>query len=237
MKTPILFFLLIFSLTTFGQRSHFKTIRKILTDINDDGKMDTIIVSSSLKENDGFNRISVSLAGFKKQTFIAKDFWTVVDKWFLDNNKNAVNSRLMFLKKTNKHAVVLLFGLMDGAGYRGEFSIINIENNNVKMVFDHSDDGIDVEVPKTLTDLEHNERLCFVYNSIGELVGYDAKTNSDIKSYTPYFVYPVTDTCKLNKPLTKKYNQENYVFAGFNYNDKLRVLYPRKKGKISIYKK
>ena len=215
----------------------YKNVRIILTDINDDGKTDTIIISSSLNSPGLFNKVSILLAGFTKHVFIAGDMWTDVDETFLRANKNAVNSKAFFLKKTAKHAVILLFGVLDGAGYRGEFSIINVENNNAKMVFDHTSDDIDVEVPQTLTDLDHNDKLCFVYNSIGERAGYDVKTNSDIGTYTPYFVYPVTDTCKLNKPLTKKYNQENYVFAGFEYNDKLRVLYPRKKGKFSLYKK
>jgi hypothetical protein len=34
-----------------------------------------------------------------------------------------------------------------------------------------------------------------------------------------------------------KYNRDNYVFAGFNYSEKTRVLYPRKKGRFAIYKK
>jgi hypothetical protein len=215
----------------------YKNVRTILTDINDDGKADTIIISSSLGSPGLFNKVSILLAGFTKRVFTARDMWTDLDETFLRTNKNAVNSKSLFLKKTAKHTVILLFGVLDGAGYRGEFSIINIENNSIKMVFDHTSEDIDVEVPKTLTDLEHYDRLCFVYNSIGERAGYDVKTNSDIGTYTPYFVYPVTDTCKLNKPLTKKYNQENYVFAGFEYNDKLRVLYPRGKGKLRMYKK
>lgn len=222
---------------THQQRPVYKKIRTVLADINGDNKTDTIIISSSLNSPGFFNKVSIALAGFKKHVFIARDMWTDVDETFLRANKNVVASNAFFLKKTATHAVILLFGVLDGAGYRGEFSMINIENNNVKMVFDHTSEDIDVEVPKTLTDLEHNDRLCFIYSSIGERVGYDVKTNSDIDTYTPYFVYPVRDTCKLNKPLTKKYNQENYVFAGFEYNDKIRVLYLRKKGKFSIYKK
>ena len=213
----------------------YKEIRKVLTDVNGDSKTDTIIISSSLNSPAFFNKVSIALAGFKKHVFIAKDMWTDVDETFLRANKNAVASNAFFLKKTALHAVILLFGELDGAGYRGEFSIINIESNNVKMVFDHSDDGI--ELPKTLTDLEQNGRLCFVYTALHEFDGYDKKSDSDIGTYTPYFVYPVTDNCKLDKPLTKKYNQDNYVFAGFNYSEKVRVLYPRKKGRFSIYKK
>lgn len=241
MKVSLLFTFLVVSMSALCQQykkaSAFKIVRTILTDINNDNKIDTIIISSSLKEKRFYNRISISLAGLRKQTFDAKDEWTEVDNWFLDSNKNAVNTKLLFLKKNDKHAVILLFGPIDGAGYRGEFSIVNIENNKAKMVFDHAEDSVDVEVPKTLTDLEQNGRLCFVYTTLHEFDGYDARSNADIGTYTPYFVYPINDTCKLNKHLTQKYNQDNYVFAGFNYNEKIRVLYPRKKGKFRIYKK
>jgi len=236
---PLVF--LAFSLSALGQQQKraipFKNVKTIVIDINNDGRVDTIIMTSSLKEKNFFNKITVSLSGLKKKTFYAKEAWTEVDQSFLESNKNTVNSKLLFLKSTNLHAVILLFGVMDGAGYRGEFSILNIENGNVKMVFDHADDNIDVEVPRRLTDLEQNGRLCFIYNALHEFDGYDAKSNSDIGSYAPYFVYPVSDTCKLDKPLTKKYNQHNYVFAGFNYDEKIRILYPRKKGKFKIYKK
>jgi hypothetical protein len=241
----ILFNILLLSiyLSAFGQttktKTHYRTIRTIFTDINNDNKTDTIILSSSLPEQSSFNRITISISGFKKQTFYAKDSWTTVDKWFLDSNRNTVNSKFLFLKKTDKHAVILLFGILDGAGYRGEFSIINIENNNIRMVFDHTENGIyDVEVPSKLIDLEANGRLCFIYTGLHEFDGYDANLNGDIGSYTPYFVFAVNDTCELNKPLTKKYNEDNYVFAGFNYSEKIRILYPRNKmKKPSIYKK
>jgi len=244
MRILILLLFLFFAINGFGQktkkRTVYHTVKTILTDVNNDNQTDTITLSSSLVNTSTcFNRISISLSGFKKQTFKAKDYWTVVDKWFLDSNKNAVNSKLLFFKKTDKHAVILLFGILDGAGYRGEFSIINIENNNSKMVFDHTENGIyDVEDPTKLVDLEHDGRLCFIYKGIGEFDGYDAKSNGDIGSYVPYFVFPVDDSCKLNKPLTKKYNEEHYVYAGLSFNDKIRVLYPRnKKRKPSIYRK
>jgi len=241
MKKTATLICLVFATVVYGQTAkktvHFNLIKTILTDINDDGKIDTITISSSLKEKDCFNRISISLAGFKKQTFRAKYYWSAVDKLFLDSNKNAANTKLLFLKKTDKHAVILLFSELDGAGYRGEFSMINIENNNIKMVFDHSDDGIDVEVPKKLADLENNGRLCFIYCGIGEFESYSAKYNADIGSYQPRFVYPVSDTCKLDKVLMKKYNEDHYVFAGYDYNDKVRILYPRNGGKPRIWKK
>jgi hypothetical protein len=221
---------------------HYKPIKRIFVDIDNDHKTDTITLSTSLKEPTSFNKISVNLSSGVKSSFVARDSWTLVDKSFLDSNKNLANSDFLFLKKTNKHTVILLFGILDGAGYREEFSIINIEDGNIKMVFDHSNEDIDVEVPTTLTDLQHNGRLCFIYQGIHELDGYSNKLAKergmpDLGSYTPYFVFPVKNICKLNKPLTKKYNEDHYVFAGFNYSETIEILYPAdKKKKPSIWK-
>ncbi len=215
--------------------AHYRVIKTILTDVNGDSKTDTIVISSSLKTEMFFNRISVSLAGFKKQTFRAKDSWTVVDKEFLDSNKNSVNTELLFFKKTQKHAVILLFGELDGAGYRGEFSIINIENDTAKMVFDHYNDNVFVEGPEKLIDLEKNGRLCFIYRQIGEL--FRQEKSGDIGTYHPYYVYPVLNKCALDSTLTKEYNNKFYVFAGFNYSEKIEILYPyNKKRKPRIWK-
>lgn len=74
-------FLLILSficINTFGQKRPFKPVKSIIADINDDGKADTIILSSSLEGHATYNRISISLAGFPKKAFRAKDEWIEV---------------------------------------------------------------------------------------------------------------------------------------------------------------
>jgi hypothetical protein len=127
---------------------------------------------------------------------------------------------------------------MDGAGYRSEFSIINIENNDIKMVFDPLNDNkheLDIECPETLTDVENNGRLCFIYKTLTEF--YEQAKAGDIATYTPYFVYPVDDTCKLSKPLMKKYNERHYVFAGCNSSEKIKIFYPKSGRKPSVWKK
>ena len=207
-----------------GQKHTFKTIKSIITDINDDGKTDTIILSSSLQGHAGYNRISVSISGFPKKTFRAKDSWTEVDKEFLQKNKNSVASNWLFLKKNDKHAVILLFGELDGAGYRGEFSIINIENNNINMVLDATNDP-DVEIPTGITDLDNDGRLEFIYTEYRQCV--QTATNLQVCSYSPFYVYTIAGICRLNKPLMKAYNQKNYVFAGYEYSENILIYDPK----------
>lgn len=249
MKKLVVFIFVIFSFYASAQqgdkRLPFRPIRTIITDLNNDNKPDTIVLISSLEERNSFNKISISLSGYGKKVFKARDYWAAVDSEFLVKNKNAFHTKLLFLKKTEKHTVILLFGEIDGAGYRGEFSIVNIENNHITMPFDALNDnrgGLDIEVPVELKDLENNGRLCFVYTVIHEYDGFSTKSLKDkgmpdIGPYVPYLIYPVGDSCKLNKVLSKKYMEEHYVFAGFEYSEKINIYYPRDGGKPRIWKK
>lgn len=239
MKWLLLFTLITLSVSTFGQqrKASFRLVKVYLTDVNNDNIVDTIVISSSLKDKRAFNRVSVTIAGFNKKTFVAKDSWTFIDSPFLKKNKNEINSRFVFLKKTPKHTAILLFGTLDGAGYREEFSILNIENNNCRMVFDHVDNEIDVEIPQTLTDLEHNGRLQFIFSGFGEYYKQLNNRNADIGTYHPFFVFTVDSICGLNKPLMKVYNQQHYVFAGYKYSEDIQILYPRNGGRPKIWKK
>ena len=245
MKNLIVFFFMLPALATFAQSSKIKQpyriTRTLVADLNNDHRPDTIRLISNLADWNSFNRISISLNGYGKTTFKARDYWTVVDSDFLAENKNAIHTKLLFLKSTRVHAVILLFGALDGAGYRAEFSIINIEKNKVKMVFDALNDGNDepdIEAPLELTDLAHDGRLCFAYTTLHEYskqVKLNGKTGM-LGSYTPMLVYRVDDSCKLNKPLSKAYMEKNYVFAGFNYSETIDIFYPDDRSKPKIWK-
>lgn len=204
----------------------YRPVRSFYLDLNNDDKIDTVSISTNSLSPDTFNRISIKLAGFPKQIFKAKDGWSYIDQWFLDSNKNMVRSKQVFIKTTPVHAVIIVSGGTDGAGYGGEFSIINIENNQIKMVFDDSG-KLDVELPIRLIDLRKDNRLDFVYTNVKEV--YKHVKGGMIGTYVPYFVYPVTDSCKLNTNLTKTYNEANYLYAGLKFGDKIEIYYPDNK--------
>jgi hypothetical protein len=134
--------------------------------------------------------------------------------------------------------VILLFGKRYGAGSRGGFSIINIEDNHIKMPFDELDDDkgdLGIEAPVKITTLKPTGRLCFIYRNYGEVER--EVEGGEIGTYVPYFVYPVDDYCKFNKALTKKYNQEHYIFAGYKSSETISIFYPKNGGKPRILKK
>jgi hypothetical protein len=245
MKNLILIIFLIISYKGIAQiaktkvvYNHFKTFH---VDLNNDNIIDTVILSSSVQGNASFNRISILMSGAKRIIFKAKDEWADIQPEFLGTNKNLVQSKNIFIKKTNLHTVIILSGGTDAAGYGGEFSIINIENNTVKMVFDYSvGDSVggisaDVEIPAKLTDLENNGRLCFVYSGYGEY--YRQVKGGNIGTYHRYIVFTVNDECKYSEELSKAYNEKHYVYVSPTHKGEIRIFYPdNKKLKPRLWK-
>jgi len=240
MRTILAFSFLILALVILGltgkAQRRFIGLKPIITDLNNDNILDTISLSSSIADSSLFNKISISISGFSKQTFVAKNAWGNIDKDFLVQSKNAVNSKKLFLLKGEGHSVILLFGFVDGAGYREDFSIINIKDNKPQMVFDKGENDINIEWVVKIGDIDNDGRTDFVFRNSYQTYDYVDSLKSDIGNYSPYFVYTIDNDCKLNERLTKQYNEENYVFAGFKYNDKIKILYPRNKSKPRVYK-
>lgn len=206
------------------------------TDLNNDKIPDTITLISSTKDSATFDKISISLAGYKKQTFHSSTPWVTVDDWFLDSNRNAIPTNKFFLVKAPLQSVLLLFGDLDGAGDREDFSIINIENNTAKLVLNQKQRKLYIESPLSLKDIDGDGRFEFVYRQIFEYNGQPDTLGGKIGTYSPYLVYTVDSNCVLNKPLTTWYNQQYYVFAGFKYDESIEVFYPNDHSKPRLWK-
>jgi hypothetical protein len=224
------------ALITRGQTTNTK-IETIIVDLNNDNRQDTIFLSSPSATGLSFNRITLLITGIRQQSFTAKNEWTNVDSDFLARNKNIVDSKRIFLFKSNGHSVILLFGYLDGAGYRGDFSIINIGASSINMVYDKGDKDLDIEVPITITDLDNDGRTDFVFRNLFEYTERVDSLKANVGSYSPFLVYTIGKVCELNKPLTKQYNEKNYVFAGYEYNEQLQILYPDNGDKPRLFKK
>ncbi len=206
------------------------------TDLNNDQVPDTITLTSSTRDTTSFDGISISISHFGKQVFHTPNPWTSVDKEYLDSNTNAIATNKFFLAKGKRQAVLLLFGDLDGAGDREDFSILDIENNRAKMVLNQSQRQIFIEAPVGLEDIDKDGRLEFIYRQIFEYNGKPDTLNGKIGTYSPYFVYTVDSNCVLNKPLTIRYNHQHYVFAGFKYDESIEIFYPNDNSKPRLWK-
>jgi len=191
-------------------------LEKITTDLNGDNRLDTITCMSPPDGDPGqFRKIVISLSGSGQQIFSAKDVWDFVDTVFANRNANAVSSDKVFVFKNQKQSLILLFGFVYGSG-RDEFSIIQIRNNKAKMIFDDK-----LEIPLKIYASANDNTVELLGRCFGEYVSDSTET------YHPYSIYTIAgDSCYLNRSLTQKYNEENYVWAGMDYNASVIVSRP-----------
>jgi hypothetical protein len=143
----------------------------------------------------------------------------------------------LFLAKGKAQSVLLLFGDLSPAGYRDNFSIINIENNIPKLVLNQNERNLFIEAPLRLKDLDDDGRLDFLYRQIFEYNGRPDTLDGKIGTYSPYFIYTVDSNCFLNRSLTVRYNEQHYVFAGFKYDESIEVFYPNDRSQPKLWKK
>lgn len=234
MKTSIL--LLSFCVTMLladGQvKQSNKIIEKIVFDLNNDGRPDTILLSNPTFGNDPgiFQKVTVKLSGKVSEEFIAKDVWDEVDSEFLMKNHNAVNSKLVFVFKNSNYSLLLLFGFMYGSG-RDEFTVIQIKEGIVKVIFDDQ-----LEMPISLTDFGNDKGIELLGRNIGEVIDRDDSLNATIDTYNPFYVYSFNNGFQIDEKVTKEYNEEHYVWAGLRYSDGIKVLCPMNGGKPRIIK-
>lgn len=207
-----------------------KTIENIIYDLNNDGRVDSIRLSQDTLTGDSgaFNRLTLSIAGQKPQSFRAKDAWGIIDTNFTNHNKeNAIKSDKIYVYQDSSQIVILLFGYVYGAG-REETSVIYLKDNVGQLVFDE-----ELEYPLTLTDLDHDGFLDLAGKSHSEMYSSDEK--GTILTYDPFFVYTIKGSeCNLNIALSKTYNEEFYVWAGLHQTKEIKVMHPRDGGKPKI---
>jgi hypothetical protein len=186
------------------------------TDLNYDSIPDTISLRTLAKDTLSYDSITISIAHYGKRSFKSASSWSQVDKDFSGRKGNAYPTNYFFLAKNGVESVLALFGWV-GETERAEFSIIRIKDNLPKMVFDqnHWEDNF-IEVVAFIKDMDNDGRFEFGYRHLTD--GVDGKQDGlegFVGSYVPILVYTIDDSLVLNKSVMKKYNEEHYIFAGY----------------------
>lgn len=200
-----------------------RVIELISFDLNHDGKVDTIeLADPPIEGNPGlFSKITIRIQGLKTMEFYAKDVWDVIDKPF--TKSNLVKSEKVYIKVDGKQVYLVLFGYQYGSG-RDEFTIIRIKDNSAKVIFNQAmNEPIGFQYygnPKTLKFIGRTNHCEYINSS--------ENGNYQTTTYSPFYVYNLSDTMSIDTILTKQYNLKNYVWAGKNYNEKIEVLEPIK---------
>ena len=202
-------------------------------DLNNDGQPDSITLFGLDAEKESFLKIKISLTGNGSKSFQAKNGWSRIDESFAAKNKNGVSSEFLNVAGKSGSIYLLLFGKVDDAGYREEFNIIWIKGNEIRLILDDRQEN-DIEIPVEIADLDRDGKEDFVWSRIRETIQEVDSLDADIGSYAPYYVYTLDDDFKLNLALTKSYNEQHYVWAGFDSTGNYQVIYPHNGGKPKI---
>jgi hypothetical protein len=213
--------------TTYGPEH--SAFRDFVLDLNGDGLLDTISLTLSPSDTNYFIAVGIAIQGYHRQSFRVADTakpWTDFDDWFADSSANAVHTRRFFVQKGVANTVLLLFGYIGEGGSRDGFTIIRIEHNEARQVLDQITQHLDIENVLSLRDLDNDGRFELICNYTFQFDGSPDTLGGLVGRYNPYYVYTIGDTCLLNKPLMRRYNQENYVFAGYEFSEEIKVFYP-----------
>lgn len=232
MKQLFLSLLLLLTISVLAQQNDMHApIETIITDLNNDEKTDTLSISLPPVEGDPgiYRRINISLGHKGRTTFTAKDSWDKIDSQFLKNNTNAVQSYLVFVHKEASQTLIVLFGFAYGSG-REEIAILSIKENKIEQLLDNQ-----LEEPIQFIDLDNDGKAELVCQNPPEIYQTDSKTKADIGTYSPFLVYKCDSVLYLDKKLTEAYNRQHYVWAGYKYNENIKVSYP-KTGKPQLIK-
>ena len=213
------------------QNTAYTPLSTIITDLNNDDESDTLSVYMPPVEGDPgiFGRITISLGSKGRNTFMAHDIWDKVDNEFAKHNTNTVTSDLVFIHMEQKQTYILLFGFAYGSG-REEISIIRIKDNKMEILFNNP-----LEEPKQFTDLDNDGETELVAQAPPEMYEEDKKSKGFIGAYSPFIVFKLSPAMYTDKKLTEQYNKKHYVWAGYKYNENVKVRYPEK-GRPEIIK-
>jgi hypothetical protein len=209
-----------------------------LADLDNDGVPDTLTVTPAPPYYGTFTAITISIKGHPKQIFKVADTsrpWTDFDMDWSDTSNNVVPTKKFLLLKARTHFLLVLSGALYETGPREGLTMIKIEKGNAKVVFDEIPEHRDIE-SVYLEDLDHDGRfeLLDVHS-----FQFDSRTDTldgKIGPYNPKYVYTIDDSCFLNKPLMKKYNEEHYVFAGYERSDTIPVWYSNNRKTYRLWK-
>lgn len=204
-------------------------VRNFMLDLNGDGLPDTISLILAPKDTNDFTTVAIAIKGYGRRWFRVADSknpWTDYDDWFADSSTNAVHTRRFFLRKGPTYAVLLLFGGIDETSVREGFTVIKIYQGEARQVMDQVTQHLDIENVLSLRDLDSDGRFELICNHTFEFDGSPDTLGGLVGPYNPYYVYTIDDSCLLNKRLMRRYNQEKYLFAGYEFSDKIRVFYP-----------
>ncbi|MBI9059667.1 MAG: hypothetical protein JEZ01_18025 [Labilibaculum sp.] len=193
----------------------------ITFDLNNDSISDTIYFLNQPKNDPGrFTKLFVSVTNKDTLSLTNIEAWDTVNF----NSANHTNSNLIYINKNANSTHLILCGFQYSCCPK-KLTIIGITKNKINPIYHKDFDVSDI------VDINKDGNIEIIgRNSFVSFYDFDKKSNSEIGTYVPIEVYSLfPNKLLISYELTKKYNQDNYVFAGFEYSETIKVGYPKKR--------
>ncbi|HEY9261106.1 hypothetical protein [Chitinophaga sp.] len=194
--------------------------RIILYDLDQDHQLDTIRLNTTGKNGNFYcaDEVSFSMTRGGKKTF-TDGCWGTVDSAFLRLNKSAVAANDVFIYTKNKQTWVLIFGAWSGSG-REPMAVIRVKDQAPEMIL-HDE----IDHPQHIGDDNTQHTVFLIGKGISERDGGDDSLHTTIYSYDPYYLYNLEKDGKIDSAATAQYNRAHYVWAGWQPDENLRVVF------------
>lgn len=203
-------------------------------DLNEDNFEDLIILTNPPKYPDDpgeFSSLTIYLTKIGVQTFDPVDVFDTLPKDFSTSVPSQLNTDLIGVYPFKEGTIIFAFGYPYGSG-RATSLAIHITDKTITKIFEGEYNQI-----ISLSGLSETPELTLRKNE--EYWGFVDSVNIALTSYCPYQVLTLeNEEFILDSLLTKKYNEENYVFEGFeSYNPDITIAVPRGGSKPYVYQR
>lgn len=216
--------ILLIGLTTLGctvdKRANSNS-DKIIEDIKADNDLFTeiILTADTLIENGTFNKVQFKNADKVVFELYDENAYDTIESKAIEI-KNEISSKNILLQKIKDTYYIALFGAEYGCCPR-ELTIIQADKSGIRKIFKDS-----FEVSK-VSKADNGEIKYFGIESFSEALYPIDSLDILLFTYNPTLVYSLSNGFKFDSLTTKQYNEENYVFAGFNYEGDVKVAFPK----------
>jgi hypothetical protein len=194
---------------------------KVIQSIKTDNELFTeiILTADTLIENGTFNKVQIKKDEKVISELYDEDAYDTIESKAIEI-RNGIQSRYVLLQKIDSAYYISLFGAQYGCCPR-DLTILQVDRSGIKKIFK---DAFEV---KKISKSQAGEIKYFGIESYSEALHPIDSLDILLFTYNPTLVYNLKNGFKFDSLATQKYNEENYVFAGFNYKGEIKVAFPK----------
>lgn len=183
---------------------------------------DITIVADTAPENGSFNEILVWKDGDMVFSDYHPDGLDTLTFAAFHATENKVKSALILYHETSRGGYLF----MKGADYGccvPTMTVVKVDASGFHKIFD---EGFQIN---KLQSLGNGDLLFYGIRSNAEPVPVGKSSDTLLSAYNPTIVLSLAHDLKMDSAVTKTFNENEYVFAGYSYREDVKVAYSREK--------